>query len=539
MVNVKTYLPVILIAVAIVMLMHTTTVNAQQVTLRIGAGYTVYVPWPAPWWNPWAPGNLVWSTIDQPLALIDWSTLRLYPILAKNWTVQLFPNGSALVTIYLRKGLYWFNGSAVMPFTAWDVYAEFYIGVKAFGWYVPWINQSLVDEDIRVLNNYTIQILFQKWAFSNEIYVLATTMYTPYFVWKPVIEELKTMNVTQAMNFGSNNITKMIVPYWEIGPYYVTSVGASGVVIQLEPPNVLKQWYEVFPINSFSYYPTVEYTYTTSYSQQFTMLLGHQIDWIWAALSTAQMDTLNATGKIDVGTPYWDFCQTKGLWLNPLVYPFNIPQVRQAFRYIFNSTAIALVFPTSYFPTKHDLWISDSFLRIAAPESIRNIAIDYPIGGNWTEAAQLLESAGLYKKGNQWYLPNGTPLKLTIYVSSFLTDMQEEASIAAEELEAFGIPTTVLSMDPATLNSRIIPSGDFEALWGFWVCPAGYLGAFSAMDSLIYVMPFTFFGANSTINKMAWPFAWPNVVNGHLVNWYCKPYNAPSSMILPNYTIVW
>ena len=59
------------------------------------------------------------------------------------------------------------------------------------------------------------------------------------------------------------------------------------------------------------------------------------------------------------------------------------------------------------------------------------------------------------------------------------------------------------------------------------------------MDSLIYVMSFTFFGNNATVNKMAWPFAWPNVVNGHLVDWYCKPYNAPSSLILPNYTIVW
>jgi peptide/nickel transport system substrate-binding protein len=67
------------------------------------------------------------------------------------------PNGSALFTIYLRRGLYWFNGSAVMPFTAWDVYAYFYIGMKAFWWYSPWINNSLTDEDIRVLNNYTIQ----------------------------------------------------------------------------------------------------------------------------------------------------------------------------------------------------------------------------------------------------------------------------------------------------------------------------------------------------------------------------------------------
>ena len=61
----------------------------------------------------------------------------LYPVLAANWTI--FPQNKTFI-IYLRHDLYWFNGSAVMPFTAWDVYAEFYIGVKAFGWYYPFLN---------------------------------------------------------------------------------------------------------------------------------------------------------------------------------------------------------------------------------------------------------------------------------------------------------------------------------------------------------------------------------------------------------------
>ncbi|MGC9137231.1 hypothetical protein, partial [Caldivirga sp.] len=53
---------------------------------------------------------------------------------------------------------------------------------------------------------------------------------------------------------------------------------------------------------------------------------------------------------------------------------------------------------------------------------------------NWTKAAQLLESAGLYKKGNQWYLPNGTPLTLTIIAPSGWTNWVTMATVIANEL---------------------------------------------------------------------------------------------------------
>jgi len=163
----------------------------------------VYAPG-TPIFNPYAPSNVIGKIKPySPLAYYNPLVNEWYPVLAKNWTIQIFPNGSALFTIYLRRGLYWFNGSAVMPFTAWDVYAEFYIGMKAFGWYVPYINQSLVDEDIRVLNNYTIQFLFQRWSPWIPAWLLSTWIDVPYPVWKWAVDALKTMNWTQAMTFGS------------------------------------------------------------------------------------------------------------------------------------------------------------------------------------------------------------------------------------------------------------------------------------------------------------------------------------------------
>ena len=152
------------------------------------------------------------------------------------------PNGSGILTIYLRPGLYWFNGTNAIPFTAWDVYAQFYIGVKAFGWYVPWINQSLVDEDVRVLNNYTIQFLFQKWSPYIPYWLLTSWIDVPYQVWKPIVDKLKTMNVTQAAKFATN-ITEYVVPYYGLYPYYLSYVSTTYLHFTLEPPNLLSSWY--------------------------------------------------------------------------------------------------------------------------------------------------------------------------------------------------------------------------------------------------------------------------------------------------------
>jgi len=73
----------------------------------------------------------------------------------------------------------------------------------------------------------------------------------------------------------------------------------------------------------------------------------------------------------------------------------------------------------------------------------------------------------VYKNG-QWYYPNGTPLTLTIIVPNSLTDMVEEATLAAEELTEFGIPTKVLAVDPSYFWGTVMPEGQYVAAYGFF-----------------------------------------------------------------------
>jgi len=129
-----------------------------------------------PVWNPFSASNLVGSggvVFEVPLAMYNPLTNAYIPIAASGWDAD-YSNNTLIV--YLRKGLYWYNGSATIPFTAWDVYADFYIGEKAFNWNAPFLNAS----GVRVLNNYAIEFVFKSGMYSQVPFILTTILTTPY-----------------------------------------------------------------------------------------------------------------------------------------------------------------------------------------------------------------------------------------------------------------------------------------------------------------------------------------------------------------------
>jgi len=92
-----------------------------------------------------------------------------------------------------------------------------------------------VDEDVRVLNNYTIQFLFQRWTPYIPYWLLTSWIDVPYPVWKPIVDELKTMNVTQAAKFATN-ITEYVVPYYGLYPYYLATLAQPTSTSPLNHP---------------------------------------------------------------------------------------------------------------------------------------------------------------------------------------------------------------------------------------------------------------------------------------------------------------
>uniref|UniRef100_UPI0025C37860 ABC transporter substrate-binding protein n=1 Tax=Caldivirga sp. TaxID=2080243 RepID=UPI0025C37860 len=522
--NVSRILAVATIVVAVTILYASMMVHAQQKPQFIVPiwGSLMYVPG-TPIWNVYAPGNQIWWTTSFP-PLAYWSvfTYQPYPILAENWTVQVLPNGSGILTIYIRPGFYWFNGTVILaPFTAWDVYAYFYIGMKAFGWYVPDINQSLVDEDIKVLNNYTIQFLFQKWSPFIPYWVMTSWVPTPYPVWRWAVEALKTMNTTQAMLFGQNNVTRFVAPYWGLGPYVMTSVGTNFVNNMLEPlyfdgKPLLATWLKVLPWATWNYYDplmTVKFVPGGSSVGMAMIESGEARGYFGGTgFSWQQMLVLNKTPGI--GLYFYPGFVDEGITLNPYVYPLNIPAVRQALCDAINFTQVALAWVPSI-PKPYPEPVTPNIIS-TFPKSVAKYYI--PCEFNLTKAAELLKSAGLTYKNGQWYLPNGTQLTLTITAPSAWTSFVTQGQVVAEEWSAFGIPTKLLSMDLSTWFGTIYPHGEFEGgmVQGPAYIPHSYLTAWTYLSSQFWV--------TEVFNlSRAWPFAWPVISNGKVVGWSCSP----------------
>ncbi|WP_291999763.1 ABC transporter substrate-binding protein, partial [Caldivirga sp.] len=548
--NAKSY---ILLAVAVVMIMLTVySVDVAYAQYSISpityegkyewvvAAQTpiIYAPG-TPIFNPYAPSNVIGKLKPySPLAYYNPLTGQFYPVLARNWTVQILPNGSGILTVYLRPGFYWFNGSAILgEFTAWDVYAEFYIGMKAFGWYVPYINQSLADEDIRIINNYTIQFLFQRWSPWIPTWVLSTWMDVPYAVWKPIVNALKPMNWTQAMAFGSNNITKFVVPYWGLGPYYMTYISSTAGKFKLDPMYfngipLLAKWYEIYPLASWEYYaPIIEIDWLGGNAQDMTAFLANKANAGAVGLSMQQQEILNKSGILDALIPvyWWD-----AVVINPYHYPFNMRQVRLALCYAVNTTEVAASWGIpSYVPNDYIVSVPVESVSTFPPELQKYIELG-KCTYNLTKATEILESLGFKKINGYWYTPNGTKLTLEFVSGSGFTDMNTMAMNIAEQLKAFGIDVTFIGQEVSTWVSVTISEGEFEAAptWpmiGTYLSMPLYMGGIWWWWTVLFPSP----KGMST----PYPFQWPNGT--------CSPVYMPSlqtpygvSLRIPNGTIV-
>ena len=481
-----------------------------------------------PIYNPYSPTTIAGCSIVGamtylPLAFYNSMTNSYLPVLADNWTIQVLPNGSGILTVHLRPGFYWFNGSATIPFTAWDAYARFYIGIKAFGWYRPYMLPQYADEDVRVIDNYTIQFLFQKWTALRLYYVLTTCMSTPWPVWEPIVNELKAMNTTQAIKF-SDNITKFVVPYWGLFPYYLTYFSSNYMLITLEPSNLLSDWFRIFPLADWYYYdPTYEAIWGSNTVALESYLAGKGT-WGSAGFSMQQVEVLEQHG---IGIYFGPSFFTMGIAVNPHYYPWNIPQVREALCYVINRTetaeawGLAISHP-DYYPEPVVPEVIDTY-----PPDVRQFII--PCSYNWTKASQMLQSLGFKKINGYWYTPNGTQLALTVIAPAGWTDWDTMAQDAVEQLDAFGINAKLLTIDVGTFWSVTLPNAEYEALIN------GIANAPSYSTMWIWTnWPWWEEGraiSAGVSGSDAWPFQWPNGT--------CSPVIVPTTPNIPNGTIVW
>ncbi|MDP7976841.1 MAG: ABC transporter substrate-binding protein, partial [TACK group archaeon] len=383
--------------------------------------------------------------------------------------ISEFPSNDSFI-LYLRKGLNWYNGSATMPFTAWDVYTYFYIEAKVFQGYSPYLNYS----KIHVLNNYTIEFTLNSWAPTLPNILVQTIMSTPYEVWKPVLVNVTKMNSTEAVADASN-VEHFVPAPWFLGPYYDT-VSVPYVVWHLDPQNLLNEWATVYPYHTWQdYNPEIIIWWTGGNGQTMNGMLAGKVDWSQTGFSPAQFKVLETSGFQVLPMPDYS---NWGILINPAVYPLNISTVRLALAYAINRTEVV----DSWNAYGINLWVPwnqpGMWARyVSLPSWLEKDMTNLTYNPSY--AAQLLESVGFTKKNGQWYMPNGKPFTLSMQLPGGWTDVSTMFENAASQLTTFGIPTQTFADDVGTYFGTMLPGGDFELALIFWGFQKAYATSWS------------------------------------------------------------
>ncbi|MFQ1021467.1 ABC transporter substrate-binding protein [Thermoproteati archaeon 3817-70] len=490
-------------------------VSAQQAPQIVTTQNSTLLYTPSmPVWNIFNPSSLIdaQATNDVPLMYYDRMNNIFLPGLAAG--ISEYPQNSSFI-LYLRKGLSWYNGSAAMPFSAWDVYAQFYIGAKVYSWYAPYLNAS----KIKVINNYTIEFTLNTWAPTVPDLMLTSDIATPWYLWKSWVTKLQAMNSTEAAAQGTA-IEQYNQPPWFIGPYYVT-VSPPYVVWHLDPQNLLNAWATVFPYHTWQdYNPEFIIWYTGGNGQTMNAILAGQVTWSTVSFSASQIGVLKSAGQdVMLAPAFWG----PELTINPGLYPLNYTQVRLALEYAFNRTEAC------------DAWNAPGVELVEPNYHILGFTLPYDDIPSWynkmltnftynpQEAAQLLESVGFTKKGGVWYAPNGQEFTLAIQTVAGWTAEDDIIENVASQLTAFGIPTQVYADDASTLWGSIEPNGDFQL---------GLIGAIALANSFATAWQIGWWWAgiyptstaNGWLPSKYYPITYPNGTKGtfQMNQWFTK-----------------
>jgi peptide/nickel transport system substrate-binding protein len=454
----KMFLALLIMILFLILYMPTVPTPAQAaLPNKITSGTWVWAPEGPPtpggvYWNYWSPTNLVlgfWQYL--PLAVYVHNDHQFIPILTTNWSW----NGNELI-VTLRHPYYWDTVNGAVPFTAWDVWTTYMIGIRSFGWFS---NYGLYN-----INNYTVAFWFHgnywKDLQRTEAVVLAAYIGAPYFQFGKYAEILATVNTPNpALSSYLSNLTDYIEKL-NVTPtsngFYFPNVSAMNdeYMIWVASPYFEK----AFPNSSVRYYPEMITYWSSSNTQTYNFLEAGLLGYCVTAIPYSIYETLKSDGYLFYMA---DTYGGEGFYLNPEVYPFNNPLVRQALYYAINTSERAEAYAPDYVsgPT-NCAGIPSGFLQESEniiPSSFFQHLNNYSYDPQ--KATQLLEEAGLKEINGQWYLPNGSTFTINIIAPSGFTDWVALSQEFATQLKAFGINAQVFELSTSDFYSEFFSGG--------------------------------------------------------------------------------
>ncbi|QIW25274.1 ABC transporter substrate-binding protein [Sulfolobus sp. S-194] len=417
-------------------------------------------------------GGAFYGLVYAYSAILNVSNNQMLPGIVENWTfspsnwIQEYNSLSSVnVTLYLNPNAHWANGQ---PVTAYDILATCLILDMYSA--PPFPNYT-------VINNYTIIISYPKdyvspylmpFTLLNTVGLGEVAVITNYQVWKPIITQIEgnwtllqegKVKTTVFRNMIRSFNPALVAPISASynGPFYVSQITPSEIVLSKNPG--------FYAVNMVPWNEVIIYQYTSSQDLLAGIKTG-EIGLLYSgatSLPSLALSSLPSYYKV-VSVPqpfgYALYFNLQNPWLKYV-------QVRQAIAYIINRTAIALVGGVKYSPVHIPNGIPNfSYFNEFRSPAVSNLN---PYNVNLTKAAELLESVGFTEKNGQWYTPSGTPFTLNITdTSTSSPGVDSMLTLIADELTAFGIPTTYSIITIPSVAHQLYETGDYDLAFQNW-----------------------------------------------------------------------
>lgn len=369
-----------------------------------------------------------------PLATYRATTEEYVPMLAESWKLS---EDKKSLAVTLRKDATWKTGE---KFTAKDVWTTF-MTYRLVGNPV-W---NYID-DVKIVSDTEV-------AFSIK---QETTMLYRYVLRKPMVD-YKTYGtyadkVASLLGSGKNETSEewkaLVNEFTNFRPEMVNATGPY----YLDPAKVSESHVELVKNDKSFLASKVNFdkvlVYNGGVPDLTPLVLNKEVDYLTHQFPAASMQTFKGAG--------YDTIQLQGvdgiaMYINEAVKPLDVKEVRQAFAYVIDRNRIGeLALPgitrgTKYISGLGDLmtenWVDTAKLT------------DYTV--NLEKAKTLLLGAGLTQKDGKWLLADGKPFVLSLQCPTSWSDAATAASEIAQQLTAFGIPTTFEGIDPNARQTNI------------------------------------------------------------------------------------
>ena len=367
------------------------------------------------------------------------------PGLAKSWTLS--SNGESL-TVHLQPGAKWSNGK---PVTATDVVdsAAIWFCTGASVWNLGSVtadNSTTVTftQAPGVPNNMFENVLGQASGSTMSVnnWVVPSWEYgklLPADIWTTIKASLgpagaaKTAAVTKLTDLGKTIAAYAPTTDYSAGPFYIKRINNSQALLVKNPD---------FYAASEIHVGNVIMEHDGTNQQIASLLESATLDTSpFVAMSSTVNAQIVAAGNRKVT---WPALVASAIAFDESDAPYNNVKVRQALAYVLNRPAIQKVgepvVGTASQTTSGAVTAAlPDYLSGSQQASLNQYAT------STAQATSLLKSAGLTKKGGQWYLANGKAWTITLPVAQGFSDWMDASSVIKSELDSFGIPTTVTS----------------------------------------------------------------------------------------------